>query len=77
MLNDGTNGIHHCRNGRQGNRHRCKVPIIAQTAKEMDLPTIGTSLSRSRWEGDKKMTKHWTAWRNSKAVDALLVINKN
>ena len=52
------------------------APIIAQTAKEMDILTIGIVTIPFRWEGDKKIDQALDGVEEiSKHVDALLVIN--
>ena len=51
------------------------APIIAQTAKEMDILTIGIVTIPFRWEGDKKIDQALDGVEEiSKHVDALLVI---
>ena len=63
MLNDGGTGTG-------------AAPIIAQTAKEMDILTIGIVTIPFRWEGDKKIDQALDGVEEiSKHVDALLVIN--
>lgn len=52
------------------------APIIAKTAKEMDILTIGIVTIPFRWEGDKKIDQALDGVEEiSKHVDALLVIN--
>ena len=53
------------------------APIIAQTAKEMDILTIGIVTIPFRWEGDKKIDQALDGVEEIKQtyVDALLVIN--
>ena len=68
MLNDGTKMVFSTGTG--------AAPIIAQTAKEMDILTIGIVTIPFRWEGDKKIDQALDGVEEvSKHVDALLVIN--
>ena len=65
MLNDGTKMVF-ITAGMGGGTGTGAAPIIAQTAKEMDILTIGIVTIPFRWEGVEEISKH---------VDALLVIN--
>ena len=73
MLNDGTKMVF-ITAGMGGGTGA--APIIAQTAKEMDILTIGIVTIPFRWEGDKKIDQALDGVEEiSKHVDALLVIN--
>ena len=54
MLNDGTKMVF-ITAGMGGGTGTGAAPIIAQTAKEMDILTIGIVTIPFRWEGDKKI----------------------
>ena len=75
MLNDGTKMVFiTARMG--GGTGTGAAPIIAKTAKEMDILTIGIVTIPFRWEGDKKIDQALDGVEEiSKHVDALLVIN--
>ena len=75
MLNDGTKMVF-ITAGMGGGTGTGAAPIIAQTAKEMDILTIGIVTIPFRWEGDKKIDQALDGVEEiSKHVDALLVIN--
>ena len=75
MLNDGTKMVF-ITAGMGGGTGTGAAPIIAQTAKEMDVLTIGIVTIPFRWEGDKKIDQALDGVEEiSKHVDALLVIN--
>ena len=75
MLNDGTKMVF-ITAGMGGGTGPGAAPIIAQTAKEMDILTIGIVTIPFRWEGDKKIDQALDGVEEiSKHVDALLVIN--
>ena len=75
MLNDGTKMVF-ITAGMGGGTGTCAAPIIAKTAKEMDILTIGIVTIPFRWEGDKKIDQALDGVEEiSKHVDALLVIN--
>ena len=74
MLNDGTKMVF-ITAGMGGGTGTGAAPIIAQTAKEMDILTIGIVTIPFRWE-DKKIDQALDGVEEiSKHVDALLVIN--
>ena len=75
MLNDGTKMVF-ITAGMGGGTGTGAAPIIAKTAKEMDILTIGIVTIPFRWEGDKKIDQALDGVEEiSKHVDALLVIN--
>ena len=75
QLNDGTK-MAFITAGMGGGTGTGAAPIIAQTAKEMDILTIGIVTIPFRWEGDKKIDQALDGVEEiSKHVDALLVIN--
>lgn len=75
MLNDGTKMVF-ITAGMGGGTGTGAAPIIAKTAKEMDVLTIGIVTIPFRWEGDKKIDQALDGVEEiSKHVDALLVIN--
>ena len=75
QLNDGTKMVF-ITAGMGGGTGTGAAPIIAQTAKEMDILTIGIVTIPFRWEGDKKIDQALDGVEEiSKHVDALLVIN--
>ncbi|MDR0659117.1 MAG: cell division protein FtsZ [Mediterranea sp.] len=75
MLNDGTKMVF-ITAGMGGGTGTGAAPIIAKTAKEMDILTIGIVTIPFRWEGDKKIDQALDGVEEvSKYVDALLVIN--
>ena len=75
MLNDGTK-MAFITAGMGGGTGTGAAPIIAKTAKEMDILTIGIVTIPFRWEGDKKIDQALDGVEEiSKHVDALLVIN--
>lgn len=75
MLDDGTKMVF-ITAGMGGGTGTGAAPIIAQTAKEMDILTIGIVTIPFRWEGDKKIDQALDGVEEiSKHVDALLVIN--
>ena len=75
MLNDGTKMVF-ITAGMGGGTGTGAAPIIAQTAKEMDILTIGIVTIPFRWEGDKKIDQALDGVEEiSKHVDALLVTN--
>ena len=74
MLNDGTKMVF-ITAGMGGGTGTGAAPIIAKTAKEMDILTIGIVTIPFRWEGDKKIDQALDGVEEiSKHVDALLVI---
>ncbi len=75
MLNDGTKMVF-ITAGMGGGTGTGAAPIIAQTAKEMGILTIGIVTIPFRWEGDKKIDQALDGVEEiSRHVDALLVIN--
>ena len=75
MLNDGTKMVF-ITAGMGGGTGTGAAPIIAKTAKAMDILTIGIVTIPFRWEGDKKIDQALDGVEEiSKHVDALLVIN--
>ena len=75
MLNDGTKMVF-ITAGMGGGTGTGAAPIIAKTAKERDILTIGIVTIPFRWEGDKKIDQALDGVEEiSKHVDALLVIN--
>lgn len=75
MLNDGTKMVF-ITAGMGGGTGTGAAPIIAKTAKEMDILTIGIVTIPFSWEGDKKIDQALDGVEEiSKYVDALLVIN--
>lgn len=75
MLNDGTK-MAFITAGMGGGTGTGAAPIIAKTAKEMDILTIGIVTIPFSWEGDKKIDQALDGVEEiSKYVDALLVIN--
>ena len=75
MLNDGTKMVF-ITAGMGDGTGTGAAPIIAKTAKEMDILTIGIVTIPFRWEGDKKIDQALDGVEEiSKHVDALLVIN--
>ena len=75
ILNDGTKMVF-ITAGMGGGTGTGAAPIIAQTAKEMGILTIGIVTIPFRWEGDKKIDQALDGVEEiSRHVDALLVIN--
>ncbi len=75
MLNDGTKMVF-ITAGMGGGTGTGAAPIIARTAKELDILTIGIVTIPFSWEGDKKIDQALDGVEEiSKYVDALLVIN--
>ena len=75
MLNDGTKMVF-ITAGMGGGTGTGAAPVIAKTAKEMDILTIGIVTIPFRWEGIKKIDQALDGVEEmSKNVDALLVIN--
>jgi cell division protein FtsZ len=75
MLNDGTKMVF-ITAGMGGGTGTGAAPVIARTAKEMDILTIGIVTIPFSWEGDKKIDQALDGVEEiSKYVDALLVIN--
>ncbi|MDR0745562.1 MAG: cell division protein FtsZ [Mediterranea sp.] len=75
MLNDGTKMVF-ITAGMGGGTGTGAAPVIAKTAKEMDILTIGIVTIPFSWEGDKKIDQALDGVEEiSKYVDALLVIN--
>ena len=75
MLNDGTKMVF-ITAGMGGGTGTGAAPIIAKTAKEMDILTIGIVTIPFSWEGDMKIDQALDGVEEiSKYVDALLVIN--
>ncbi|MDR3119289.1 MAG: cell division protein FtsZ [Mediterranea sp.] len=75
MLDDGTKMVF-ITAGMGGGTGTGAAPVIARTAKEMDILTIGIVTIPFSWEGDKKIDQALDGVEEiSKYVDALLVIN--
>lgn len=75
MLNDGTKMVF-ITAGMGGGTGTGAAPIIAKTAKEMGLLTVGIVTIPFRWEGIKKINQALDGVDEiSRNVDALLVIN--
>ena len=75
MLSDGTK-MAFITAGMGGGTGTGAAPIIAQTAKEMGILTVGIVTIPFRWEGNKKIDQALDGVEEmSKNVDALLVIN--
>ena len=75
MLNDGTKMVF-ITAGMGGGTGTGAAPLIAKTAKEMDILTVGIVTIPFRWEGKKKIDQALDGVEEiSKNVDALLVVN--
>lgn len=75
MLNDGTKMVF-ITAGMGGGTGTGAAPLIAKTAKEMGILTVGIVTIPFRWEGNKKIDQALDGVEEiSKNVDALLVIN--
>jgi len=75
MLSDGTKMVF-ITAGMGGGTGTGAAPVIAKTAKDMGILTVGIVTIPFRWEGVKKIDKaHDGVEEMSKNVDALLVIN--
>ena len=75
VLNDGTKMVF-ITAGMGGGTGTGAAPVIAKTAKEMDILTVGIVTIPFRWEGIKKIDQALDGVEEmSKNVDALLVIN--
>lgn len=75
MLSDGTRMVF-VTAGMGGGTGTGAAPIIAKTAKEMDILTVGIVTIPFRWEGNRKIDQALDGVEEiSKNVDALLVIN--
>ena len=75
MLSDGTKMVF-ITAGMGGGTGTGAAPVIAKTAKEMEILTVGIVTIPFRWEGIKKIDKALDGVEEmSKNVDALLVIN--
>ena len=75
MLSDGTKMVF-ITAGMGGGTGTGAAPIIAKTAKEMDILTVGIVTIPFKWEGNKKIDQALDGVEEiSKNVDALLVIN--
>lgn len=75
MLNDGTKMVF-ITAGMGGGTGTGAAPIIAQTAREAGILTVGIVTIPFRWEGDKKIDQALDGVEEiSKSVDALLVVN--
>ena len=75
MLNDGTKMVF-ITAGMGGGTGTGAAPIIAKTAKEMDILTVGIVTIPFKWEGKKKINQALDGVEEiSRNVDALLVIN--
>ena len=75
MLSDGTKMVF-ITAGMGGGTGTGAAPVIAKTAKEMGILTVGIVTIPFRWEGIKKIDKALDGVEEmSKNVDALLVIN--
>jgi cell division protein FtsZ len=75
MLSDGTKMVF-ITAGMGGGTGTGAAPLIAQTAKEMGILTVGIVTIPFRWEGEKKIDQALDGVEEiGKNVDALLVIN--
>lgn len=75
MLNDGTRMVF-VTAGMGGGTGTGAAPIIAKTAKDMGILTVGIVTIPFRWEGNRKIDQALDGVEEiSKNVDALLVIN--
>ncbi len=75
MLNDGTKMVF-ITAGMGGGTGTGAAPLIAKTAKDMGILTVGIVTIPFRWEGNKKIDQALDGVEEiSKNVDALLVIN--
>ena len=75
MLNDGTKMVF-ITAGMDGGTGTGAAPIIAKTAKDMDILTVGIVTIPFKWEGKKKINQALDGVEEiSRNVDALLVIN--
>jgi len=75
MLNDGTKMVF-ITAGMGGGTGTGAAPLIAKTAKEMGILTVGIVTIPFRWEGNKKIDQALDGVEEiSKNVDALLVVN--
>ena len=75
MLSDGTKMVF-ITAGMGGGTGTGAAPIIAKTAKDMDILTVGIVTIPFKWEGNKKIDQALDGVEEiSKNVDALLVIN--
>ena len=75
MLNDGTKMVF-ITAGMGGGTGTGAAPLIAKTAKDMDILTVGIVTIPFRWEGKKKIDQALDGVEEiSKNVDALLVVN--
>ncbi len=75
MLNDGTKMVF-VTAGMGGGTGTGAAPLIAKTAKEMGILTVGIVTIPFRWEGDKKIDQALDGVEEiSVNVDALLVVN--
>lgn len=75
MLNDGTKMVF-ITAGMGGGTGTGAAPIIAKTAKDMDILTVGIVTIPFRWEGKKKIDQALDGVEEiSRNVDALLVVN--
>lgn len=75
MLNDGTKMVF-ITAGMGGGTGTGAAPLIAKTAKDMGILTVGIVTIPFRWEGNKKIDQALDGVEEiSKNVDALLVVN--